>query len=478
MNYSAAHNADTQGQRIDMTNWATLYLPLSSAPHVNISALGGGNPLSAMFRPGFDKNDVADLCHPSHPDITSNQHRRWSDSFTRIQRGTFFDRPSFQPTIAHDFYYHDPIEGRLQSSYVDVEAELEEMRDDPKHKHSTFVMVGGDGLAIHRINHTIARDPGKYLRTAPAVIPVQGEHPHGTCHVLHMGWRPYAPMTLKIMHGIGHTECKADFTVSAFNDYDHATAILTEGIAKYFQKLSESGGMPPLSNSTAVLNACSANIDLEWLSHYLHDYAFLYWDLRQAVRGNDSSRIDMTWRECVSFMHTEESHKTQYAPMAILRVFWAEALHPDLATIYHQNRTLSLHGFAGSNVGWDMPIEKENLMISTNVVRASFDSIKKFVRQLNFLSPVNRAIERVFFANRTMKPCKRKKIDEDVQAVVDFLVGLLGGTWAQASQPRQQKDSVNPPKSVRSWKSVEAIGHSAAFITWVRGHLSTKVTWM
>ena len=57
MNYSAAHNADTQGQRIDMTNWATLYLPLSSAPHVNISALGGGNPLSAMFRPGFDKKD-------------------------------------------------------------------------------------------------------------------------------------------------------------------------------------------------------------------------------------------------------------------------------------------------------------------------------------------------------------------------------------------------------------------------------------
>jgi hypothetical protein len=480
MNYSAAHNADTQGQRIDMTNWATLYLPKSSVPEASVSLLGGGNPLTALFRPGFDKLSVVDLFHPSHPDITSNQRRRWNDSFMALQAGTFFDRPNYQPPVAHDLYYHDPIEGRLQSSYVDVEAELDIMRSDPKHKHSWFVMVGGDGLAIHRINHTLARKPGLYLRTAPAVIPVQGEHPHGTCHVLHMGWRPYAPMMLPILHAIGHTECKADFTVSAFNDYDHATAILTEGIAKYFILLNQSGGMPPLSNSTAVLNACSANIDLEWLSHYLHDYAFLYWDLRQAVRGNDSERIDMTWRESVSFMHTDESHKTQYAPMAILRIFWSEALHPALANIYHKNRTVSLHGLKGSNVGWDMPIEKENLMISNNVVRASFDAITKYVRQLNFLGPANRAIEKLVFANRTPTPAKRKKIDEDVQAVVDFLVKLLGGTWAQASQPRAQKDSllVNPPKSIRPWLSVQRLGQSRAFLDWVQSHIRSKVTWM
>eukprot|EP00965_Chrysotila_dentata_P176114 5815402-Pleurochrysis_carterae.AAC.1 len=28
VNYAAAHNADTQGERLDMTNWATLYLPV------------------------------------------------------------------------------------------------------------------------------------------------------------------------------------------------------------------------------------------------------------------------------------------------------------------------------------------------------------------------------------------------------------------------------------------------------------------
>eukprot|EP00966_Prymnesium_polylepis_P089685 2076723-Prymnesium_polylepis.1 len=69
--------------------------------------------------------------------------------------------------------------------------------------------------------------------------------------------------------------------------------------------------------------------------------------------------------------------------MAILRIFWAEALHPALANVYHRNRTISLLGLAGSNVGWDMPIEKETLMISNNVARASFDAIRKYIQRLN-----------------------------------------------------------------------------------------------
>eukprot|EP00965_Chrysotila_dentata_P067404 2230617-Pleurochrysis_carterae.AAC.1 len=61
--------------------------------------------------------------------------------------------------------------------------------------------------------------------------------------------------------------------------------------------------------------------------------------------------------------------------MAILRVFWGEALHPALARVYHRSRTLSFLGLPGSNVGYDMPIEKENLAISTNVTNASRESI-------------------------------------------------------------------------------------------------------
>eukprot|EP00965_Chrysotila_dentata_P138037 4565979-Pleurochrysis_carterae.AAC.1 len=76
------------------------------------------------------------------------------------------------------------------------------------------MLVGGDGLAVSRINHALAWNSRKYIRTAPAIIPVQDEHPHGTCHVLHMGWRPYAPLTVDIITAIGHSKCRSDFTVS------------------------------------------------------------------------------------------------------------------------------------------------------------------------------------------------------------------------------------------------------------------------
>lgn len=43
VNYSAAHNADSQGERLDMTNWATLYLPKKVLPAVNLAAIGDGS---------------------------------------------------------------------------------------------------------------------------------------------------------------------------------------------------------------------------------------------------------------------------------------------------------------------------------------------------------------------------------------------------------------------------------------------------
>eukprot|EP00965_Chrysotila_dentata_P050085 1659454-Pleurochrysis_carterae.AAC.1 len=70
--------------------------------------------------------------------------------------------------------------------------------------------------------------------------------------MLHMGWCPYAPLLPGILKAIGRSECRSDFTVSKFNDHDHAICILMEGIAKYFMVLRDSHeGMPPLK--------CTAN---------------------------------------------------------------------------------------------------------------------------------------------------------------------------------------------------------------------------
>ena len=418
-NYAARHDVETQGQRLDMTNWATLWLPKMLCSHVNLHALGSDR-MRLIFKEGFDKYSIIPLCHPLHPDVVANKLRRWQEAFAQIAADTYLDRPDYQPLHASQLTYRPPIWDRLQAKYDDVEDEVKIFREHPAHRHSHILFCGGDGLAIMRLNFLLARDFRQYLvdprddlgSRLPSVIPVQGEaacerasvracvrsvrsvracllclltceraneraarlrtsgeHPHGTCHVLHMGWRPYAPLLVHIMTAIGHNECKADFTVESYNDYDFGMQILITGVAKYFMLLDSRGGAPcPNAMPEALLAHCAQNNDLNWLAHFLYDFGFLYWDMRQAVRCNDSAGIDLIWRECVAFMHSVSSNKTQYAAMAIMRIFWSEAMTPTLARIYHQHRTISLLGLPGSNVGWDMPIEKENLMLR-NVVR-------------------------------------------------------------------------------------------------------------
>ena len=166
--------------------------------------------------------------------------------------------------------------------------------------------------------------------------------------------------------------------------------------------------------------------------------------------------------------------------MAILRVFWSQALHPFLAEIYHKNRTISLLGLDGSNVGWDMPIEKENLAISNHVVRPTFERICTYVARLNILGPVSRGIERVLLQHRNRQPGRMKKVNNDVQALVEHLKKTLGHTWVQACTPRAQKESllVNPPRSPKPWESILQAVKDGSFSGWVRHHIATKVTWM
>ena len=183
-----------------------------------------------------------------------------------------------------------------------------------------------------------------------------------------------------------------------------------EGVAQYFLHLDKSGGGPDIEDMGPFLAECTINNDLQWLSRFLADFGFLYWYLRQAIRSNDSATIDLTWRESISFMHTTLANKTQYAPMAVMRVFWAEALCPTLAQVYHKNRTLSMLGLRGSNVGYDMWQEKGNLFISQNVIRPSQERIATFLHELNFTGHVSRNMEKVLLSERKRDGAKMVKI--------------------------------------------------------------------
>eukprot|EP00965_Chrysotila_dentata_P140809 4654781-Pleurochrysis_carterae.AAC.1 len=57
----------------------------------------------------------------------------------------------------------------LQSSYKDVEAEINVLRS--RHVDKLFLSGGGDGLSIIRLNYVIRDHPELYQDSAPFIIP-------------------------------------------------------------------------------------------------------------------------------------------------------------------------------------------------------------------------------------------------------------------------------------------------------------------
>ncbi len=55
-----------------MKNWATVSLPKSLMPHLDLDSLGG-NRTDLIFKQGFDKYSIIHKCHPLHPQLLANQ---------------------------------------------------------------------------------------------------------------------------------------------------------------------------------------------------------------------------------------------------------------------------------------------------------------------------------------------------------------------------------------------------------------------
>lgn len=76
-------------------------------------------------------------------------------------------------------------------------------------------------------------------------------------------------------------------------------------------------------------------------------------DFKQAVRANDSKKVDVLWREFYAYGRTSTANKTNYVPMAVMRILGqgASALAPDLATLYHAIRAIPMSEHAYCMLG-------------------------------------------------------------------------------------------------------------------------------
>ena len=231
-----------------------------------------------------------------------------------------------------------------------------------------------------------------------------GEHPHGLFHWMHAQWRLHRQFIMWAAHvkGIDNKQVVEDPNVSQFNSHRFFFLnVLTRACAEYLNFLANSPGAPSFDDPVPILARAEANIDFAWVCHFAYDAGFGVLDFLQAVRANESKRLDLLWREFFASAHTGTAHKTQYVPMSIMRVFWGMAMTPELDALYHRIRTIPSGDSMGCGVGWDMAIEMLNAAIKAHVLhQVSHAQIKQFLANWALLECVQERMRDYIYGGR------------------------------------------------------------------------------
>ena len=430
--YSSAATAGQAGYRLEMTNWATVFLPAAAMPNGFMgmdAVLGAGG----IFKRLLDIEDFIDGFSMFAHDIVRNQRARWSKYLDIAARGdSIWDSEQYNsPYPPTRFYFHSPIFDRLQASYDDVNYEIQHMRTSTFHALSDALMLGGDGLSYMRLIHRLSQDPRRYLETKPVIWPRLGENPHGLYHFMHGDWRIWAPLLLRLAALVDNKQVKADPTIVDFNMHQHFLRIVTQALAEYVAEISATG--THYGATQLFLRDAERNLSFAYVVFFLFMFGFKYLDYRYAVRHNKSRHLDMLWRENLASTRTAKANKTNYRQMSVILVYWGCALVEPLQTFYHNTRTIR---WVHSHVGWDMPIEKLNMWIKESIViNISRVQIIRFIWRLNFMQHVTRAVKMLVWSARKRYERGPKDAASDVNKIKDFLRSQIGTTYLAATQP-------------------------------------------
>ena len=112
----------------------------SQVSRVIDAVLGAGG----IFKPNLDLEDFLDGFSMHAADIVQNQRYRWRKYLDLAASGaSIWETDQYNsPYPPTRFHFHDPIFDRLQSSYEDVNFEIDLMRRSSFHKFSDALMLG------------------------------------------------------------------------------------------------------------------------------------------------------------------------------------------------------------------------------------------------------------------------------------------------------------------------------------------------
>ena len=138
-------------------------------------------------------------------------------------------------------------------------------------------------------------EPDKYFDQSPAIIPVQGEL-HGFFHLMHCHWRLNRPFIMQCADVLGNKQVKSDPSVSDLNvSRFFLINILARAAGEYIVELCrDDPDADDWDDPGPFMAKASANVNFEYLVHFLHDNAFACMEFLDGVRGLISTATNLT----------------------------------------------------------------------------------------------------------------------------------------------------------------------------------------
>ena len=298
-----------------------------------------------------------------------------------------------------------------------------------------------------RVNHILCNDPKGYLKMTPAIIPMLGEAPHGTFHVLHSCWRMYRSFIEEACKNVLQNPMyKEDPTVKDFNHSRYLLFILVRACSEYCIQISHTPGATSVMDHSGFIRSAEQNLDFAWVVHFLNDAGFLVLQFQQSVRSNDSDTLDILWREFYGLSHNARANKTNYCPLAIMRIYWSMCLVDPLQRLMARMRCLPTGDHPGTCTGWDCPIEVLNGSIRAHVTsHISMVVVTAYVLAFSFLQHVSSSLclalcTGMYRAWRS-EPSPRDT-EADVAVLVAWLERVVGPDWATATRSNHPQVAV------------------------------------
>ena len=282
---------------------------------------------------------------------------------------------------------------------------------------------------------------------------------------MHAGWRLYIRFIRLAARELGMGDWLVeDPLVKHFNSHLYFLYKLVRACTDYINIISRTAGALPFDELAGFQRAAERNIDFAWVFHFLHDFGFMVLDFKRSVRSNDGARLDQLWCEFVSLGHTSTANKTQYVPMAIMRVWWSMALNPRLAALYQSIRCLPMSSETGAMVGWDFPIEDLNCECTVRAPCATESRIEHVISSYSFVSHSYRELRQHFLGSHAHHTHTMKAMDDDVRILVEWLLQSVGCTWQEATRrnpaPSTRRAAPTPrglgiPRGPAPWDEVK-----------------------